>query len=142
MVQALQGRFAPPGQQDGRTEALEIKEVFMEQKIGNRGQGVGCRELKIEDRGQGLETRPVLKEIDKLKLERLNLSISNLNLQLALLNERARALQIGMAGLLTERVGLVKGIMESSDYAAGAGNWRLNPDTMTFEATQQEEVKK
>ncbi|HHT9156454.1 MAG TPA: hypothetical protein ACFYEA_02535 [Candidatus Tripitaka californicus] len=95
----------------------------MEQKIGNRGQG-NCRGLLHKP-----QTKPELKELDRLKLERLNLSISNINLQLALLNERARALQIETAGLQAEREGLVRGITEGCGLD---GKWRLNPDTLEF----------
>lgn len=77
--------------------------------------------------------KPELKEIDRLKLERLNLSIGNLNLQLALLNERARALQIETTGFRAEREGLVRGI--TSDYGLD-GKWRLNPDAMIFEVIE------
>lgn len=93
----------------------------MEQVVGkDTGQEKG-------DREQGT---PELKEIDRLRLERLNLSISNINLQLALLNERARALQMEAVSLHMEREGLVKGITES--YSLGNG-WKLNPDTLKFE---------
>lgn len=92
-------------------------------------QDVGAGLAPAQDTG----SKPTLKEIDRLRLERLNLSISNLNLQLALLNERARALQIETAGFRAEREGLVRQIMESSDYVAGNGKWRLNPDTLKFE---------
>lgn len=79
--------------------------------------------------GQQVEqAMPTLQEIDRLKLERLNLSISNLNLQLALLNERARALQIEMAGFQAEKEGLVKALNHKSS------GWILNPNTMIFEA--------
>lgn len=75
---------------------------------------------------------PELKELDRLKLERLNLSISNLNLQIALLNERTWSLQIEAAGFRAEREGLVKGITEG--YGLDSNKWRLNPDTPIFEA--------
>jgi len=88
------------------------------------------------DRGEaGVDLKPVLKELDRLRLERLNLSIGNLNLQLALLNERARALQIETAGFKAEREGLVKALHHED--AGLDGKWRLNPDTMIFEAVQQ-----
>lgn len=86
--------------------------------------------------------KPALKEIDRLKLERLNLSIGNLNLQLALLNEKARAmlneratLQTGTACFHAEREGLVKEIVGAyCNTPSLDGKWRLNPDTMIFEA--------
>ncbi|MFN3467604.1 MAG: hypothetical protein ACK4WF_07880 [Candidatus Brocadiales bacterium] len=79
--------------------------------------------------------KPELKELDRLKLEKLNLSISNLNLQFTLLNERARALQVEMAGFRTERERLVKEITAGYELD---GKWRLNPDAMIFEATEAE----
>ncbi|MDI6761006.1 MAG: hypothetical protein QMD05_09275 [Candidatus Brocadiaceae bacterium] len=81
---------------------------------------------------KGVATPLKLKELDRLRLERLNLLISNINLQLALLNERARALQIETAGYRAEREGLVNKITEGYELN---GKWRLNPDTMTFEQT-------
>ncbi|MDO8137242.1 MAG: hypothetical protein Q6354_06335 [Candidatus Brocadiales bacterium] len=88
----------------------------------------GFSEARIE------RPKPELKELDRLRLERLNLSISNLNLQLALLNERARALQIETAGFWAEREGLVKQIMENMESTdCVSGKWRLNPDTLKFE---------
>ena len=59
--------------------------------------------------------------------------MSNLNLQLALLNERARTLQIETAGFRAERDGLVNNItltmMANNEIGEG---WRLNPDTLEF----------
>lgn len=78
--------------------------------------------------------RPELKEIDRLKLERLNLSISNLRLQQELLfapiRERLVALQREVNSCSEGREKLVKEITES--YGLD-GKWKLNPDTITFE---------
>ena len=106
------------------TEKPELKEIARDTIKAPEPQGFRAGEAK-----------PELTELDKLRLEKLNLSISNINLQLALLNERARTLQREVAELQVKKEILIGRMPEN--YGLD-GKWRLNLETLNFEPLNPE----